>query len=135
MIKKSIALVCVMACLLTLSISAFAAETRASEQIKQYSMSVTPQDGDLIIEFSVAGNGKMNKIGCQSIYIYEKSGTTWSYVESLSENNSGMSKTNTHFHANAIYCDFEAGVDYKVVVTVFAEDSAGRDTRTKTFYV
>ena len=38
-------------------------------------------------------------------------------------------------HTNSIYFDSEKGVEYKVVVTIFAEDDDGRDSRSKTFYV
>ena len=34
-----------------------------------------------------------------------------------------------------ISADCEVGIRYKVKVTIFAEDSAGRDTRSQTFYV
>ena len=77
----------------------------------------------------------MNKIGCESIEVYEKEGADWQLVESLDEDDEGMSSTNVPRHRNDIACDGEAGVEYKVVVTIFAENDAGRDTRTKTSYV
>lgn len=133
--NKLIAFICVVACLAAMIVPAFAAETRASSQIFHYSMDATMSKGTIKVYFSVDGVGTMQKIGCESIYIYEKSGTRWSLVESFSESDSGMSKTRSVGHVNTIYYGGEADVEYKVVVTVFAEDSSDRDTRTKTFYV
>lgn len=114
---------------------AFAAETRASRQISIYSMNVTPITGMLDVKFSVTANGPANKLGCESIYVYEKSGSRWDFVDSKDEDDPGMSRTDYYAHRNNIYFDSESGVEYKVVVTIFAENDEGRDTRTKTFYV
>lgn len=133
--RRLIASVFAVMCLMTMTISAFAVEARASEQISQYSMDATNSSGTIKVYFSVSSLKTKTKIGCSSIYVYEKSGTRWSLVESLTEDDFGMSRTNTFSHKNTIYCASEAGVDYKVVVTIFAEDSTDRDTRTKTFYV
>lgn len=120
-------------CLLT--VPAFAAEARASEQIRSYSIDVATTVGSINTKFSVTGNGIMDKVGCESIKVYEKSGSSWILTESLDEDDAGMSRSNYQAHINTIYCDGESSVDYKVVVTVFAENSAGRDTRSKTVYV
>lgn len=77
----------------------------------------------------------MNKIGAESIRVYENRGTYWSLVEYLKEDDAGMSVLNNYAHGNTIYCNGTAGVEYKVAATVFAEDDAGRDTRSKTTYV
>lgn len=124
-----------LACVVQLAIPSSAATIMASSQIVSYSMTTTVSTGTLNVAFSIVGKGYMDKIGCQSIYIYEKVGTSWSFVESRLEDDTGMSVTDAYAHMNTIYCDGEAGVSYKVVVTVFAENSAGRDARTKTFYV
>ena len=55
--------------------------------------------------------------------------------ESLDEKDSGMSRSNARAFSNDIEFDAEKGVEYKVVVTVFADDGSERDTRTRTFYV
>ena len=46
-----------------------------------------------------------------------------------------MSRSNARAFSNDIEFDAEKGVEYKVVVTVFADDGSERDTRTRTFYV
>ena len=132
---RFIIFVCTFCCMLLLAIPTFAAEVRASDQIKQSSMGVSASQGTLEIKFSITGKGTMTKIGCESIDVYEIIGTRLSLVESLTEDDSGMSGTNTFSYKNTIYCDGTAGTEYKVVVTVFAENTAGRDSRTETFYV
>lgn len=77
----------------------------------------------------------MNKLGCESIKVYEKSGSRWISCETWDEDDTGMSRSNGAMYANTIYCDGDADVEYKVVVTIFAENDAGRDTRSQTFYV
>ena len=75
----------------------------------------------------------MDRIGCESIYIYDRS--SGDLVESFDENDTGMSRSNTAKYANMITADCKVGTSYRVEVTIFAEDSAGRDTRSQTFYV
>ena len=75
----------------------------------------------------------MDRIGCESIYIYDRS--SGDLVESFDENDTGMSRSNTVRYANMITADCEVGTRYRVEVTIFAENSAGRDTRSQTFYV
>lgn len=118
-----------------LTFPAVAASARASDQISMYRMYVSTSKGSIDVEFSITGTGTMNKIGCQSVYVYKHEGDSWRYVQRLLEDDEGMSKSNTFTHKNMVCCTGEAGVEYKVVVTVFAEDDAGRDARTKTFYV
>lgn len=121
-------------CIISLTISAFATET-SSAQIGAYEMDVSAGSGTLDTEFDVTGNGPVNKLGCESIYVYRWTGTGWTYVTSRLEDDEGMSKTNSGYHTEVIYIGCTAGVEYKVVVTIFAENDAGRDTRTEAFYL
>lgn len=109
------------------------ASARASDQIRSYLIQVESNDRNIYIDFSVIGNGGMDRIGCESIYIYDRS--SGDLVESFDENDTGMSRSNTVRYANMITADCEVGTSYRVEVTIFAEDSAGRDTRSQTFYV
>lgn len=133
--KKYISLMLVSIFIFILAIPALAVETRASDQITLYNMAVTPISGMIDVKFSVTGAGIVNKLGCQSIYVYKKSGSNWIYVDSRTEDDDGMSRENFHAHKNNIDLNSESGVEYKVVVTIYAENDEGRDTRTKVFYV
>lgn len=132
--KRFISLLMTAVCIFLFAMPAFAT-TKASSQINNYNMTVTPSASTLNINFSIMGNNLMDKIGCESIYVYEKSGSRWALVDSWDEDDPGMSLSNTDFNKNTMYCNSKNGVEYKVVMTVFAEDSNGRDTRTRTIYV
>ena len=125
----------VMLCLSLMPISVFAAEERSSDQISQYSIQAIPIPGKINVTFFIQGPGIVDKIGCESIEVFEKEGTQWEPTESYFEDDDGMSVTNSLRHKNTILCDAESGVEDKIVVTVFAENDAGRDTRSQTFYV
>ena len=109
------------------------AAARASDQIVDYKMEVIPTSGKLGISFYVSGTGMMNELGCESIYVYEVGNVL--PEKSWDEDDAGMTRKNGGAYSNTIYFDSEKGVEYKVVVTIFAEDDDGRDSRSKTFYV
>jgi len=136
-IKRFFSIIMSIICMSTLCVPSFAVDARASAQIAAYEMDVAPTTDKLAIFFSITGSGKMDKIGCESIYVYELINSEWTIVSSQTklENDSGMSNTSAFFHTNIIYCDGKCGVAYKVVVTVFSENSKGRDTRSETFFV
>ena len=130
--KKLVVLLFLIACMVTTMIPASA---RASYQIDDYFMDSFSNDEKIYVDFSVTGTNSMKLIGCESIYIYESNGGSWIEVDFLDENDPGMSGRNTLRYAETVNVDCEVGVRYKVVVTIFAEDSAGRDSRQQTFYV
>lgn len=133
--KRAVALVCTLFCIMSLMTPVFALNTRASDQIKMYWMDTIVTKGAVNVEFSITGKVIMNKLGCESIYLYRKSGSAWVYEDSMKENDTGMSATKKGNHGNTITLSGSAGVEYMVVVTVFAENDAGRDSRSQTFYV
>ena len=102
-------------------------------QIENYEINVTVSRGKINVEFSVDGISKMDKLGCESIYIYKDTSST--PAGSRLEDDFGMSKTDASSHKNTISLPASAGVKYTVVVTIFAENSDGRDTRQETFSV
>ena len=128
--KRVISIFCAVICMMTMVVSASA---RASDQIGNYLIKAKSDDGNIYVNFSVTGTGGMDRIGCESIYIYDRS--SGDLVESFDEYDTDMSRSNTAKYANMITADCEVGTSYRVEVTIFAEDSAGRDTRSQTFYV
>ncbi|USF28320.1 hypothetical protein N510_003279 [Firmicutes bacterium ASF500] len=135
--KKTKQLICIIAAfsIIALNISVASASTKASDQISVFGMDVSTSKGSIDIEFSVMGVDTVDKLGCQSIYIYKQVGNSWYFVENVLEDEPGMSSTNTFTHTNLICRPGTAGVKYKVIVTIFAENSAGRDSRGQIFYV
>lgn len=133
--KGFFSLIIIIACFYTMASTSFAILTRASDQIHTYYIYVTPVTNEVEVNFMVSGNGMMDKIGCEQIEVYEKVGTKWEVVESLDEDDVGMSCFNEASYSNTLSCNTEKGVEYKVEVTIFAENDDGRDTRSQTFYV
>lgn len=131
--KRLLALVLIFA--LLLSLPALATTNRASDQIGSRNIRVTAISGQIAVKASIVGMGVMNKIGCQSIFIYTQNGSSWTMTDFSTESYEGMTSTNAGAHMGMYYFDSVAGVNYRVVVTVFAENDAGRDSRTDIFYV
>ncbi len=77
----------------------------------------------------------MNKIGCQSIYLYKEYGTGWLLVDRMREEDDNMYSTNIAGHMANYYFDSDVGVRYLLEITMFAENDEGRDTIEETFYV
>ncbi len=133
-IKKVFALVIVFAMLM--SLPTLAVEDRASDQIGRHDIRVTALSGQIGIKASIVGVATMNKVGCQSIYLYERYGTGWLLVDRLRENyDDNMYSTNVAGHMANYYFDSEVGVEYRLEITLFAENDEGRDTVSQTFYV
>lgn len=115
---------------------AAANDFRASNQIARYAVAATATgNGEISINFSINGVSRMDKIGADSIKIYAQSGRQWILVKIYSSDDDGMSSTDTNYFANTLYYSGTAGTYYKIDVTVFAENSAGFDSRTETRYV
>ena len=98
--KRVISLFCAIICMMTMVVSASA---RASDQIGNYLIKAKSDDGNIYVNFSVTGTGGMDRIGCESIYIYDRS--SGDLVESFDENDTGMSRSNTVRYANMITAD------------------------------
>ena len=77
----------------------------------------------------------MKELGAEEIVIYRRSGSKWIEADSYDKNDAGMTKSNVYRYKNTVTFDGTSDVEYKIVVTVFAEDSSGYDSRTKTHYV
>ena len=120
---------------LVLSFPSFAYEDRASDQIGRHDIKVTPLSGQIAIKASIFGMGTMNKIGCESIYLYRQYGSVWISTDWMLEDDYNMYSTNTEAHMANYYFNSTAGVKYRVDITLFAENDEGRDTVSQTFYV
>lgn len=113
------------------------ASARASEQIDSYKMNVTSTgNGEIAIMFSVTGNGMMDRLGAESIRIFERGTYGWELTDSFDEDDPDMVETNSPQYGNTIYFQGEPGEQYQIIVTIFAEDENGdSDSRSKTFTV
>ena len=119
---------------LALAIPAYADTARASGQLSRYSVNAENIGGHIYVHVNVFGTLNVTKVGCESIYVYEKVGSDWQLYEKLLEDDPEMSVSSSmYLHTHDF--DSRAGKEYKVNVTIFAENADGRDTRDFTFIV
>ena len=130
---KILALILVACTLLT--IPSFAAEPRASEQIHMHIVYAEAEPGHIYVEATIYGTEIMDKIGCQNLQILKMTDSGWELYVSLFENDEGMSSEDTFVHDYTNTFESEVGVEYYVLITVFAENENGRDNRTYEYYV
>ncbi len=132
-ILKLISVILVIVFLVGVPVYALAAEARASAWFSGYGASVVASsNGKLYIDFRVVGTGTMTKLGASTIEIYKSNGT---FVKSISYTASGneyMMGYNTAYHSGSVPYSGVAGQKYYAVVTFFARNSSGADTRTYT---
>lgn len=120
-----------------LSATTVFAAARASEQIDIYDIDVaTIGNGDIAIKFSVTGNGRMECLGAESIYIFERGTFGWELTESFDKDDPDMTEYDSPKYGNTVYFYGDPGKEYRVIVTIFAEDQYGEsDSRSRTFTV
>lgn len=135
--KRIVSVVLALVLTTLLATVAVATEVRASALIVSHSCSASAgTDGEMDVTFSITGKKIMSTIGAKSIYFYVKNGNTWKFDKLYTQYYIGMSAENKLTHGNTITYQGKAGTEYKIVVTLFVEDSEGAtDSRTYTKYV
>lgn len=136
-LKRITAFVLALTLTTLLAVTAAAAEARGSTLIVSHSCTATADgDGDFHVTFSITGKKVMSRIGAESMYIYVKNGGMWVLEESYGKYSTGMSATNRLAYGNTIDHQGREKAEYKIVVTLFVEDSTGAtDSRDYTKYV
>lgn len=104
---------------------------QASDQLAYYAAyAVTSSGGKVIIEFEVDGTRRMDLVGASYIVVQEKTGGKWmgvsTYFGSVAN---GMLGDNTFSHMGSITYKGTVGKEYRALVTVYAENSIGDDSR------
>lgn len=113
----------------------FAAVPRASEYISSgnAASTATAVKGEIEITYDVTGRGRMTKIGASKIIVQEKNGGSWETVKTFwGSVSNGMLDENTTSHAGSVTYTGTSGKQYRAIVTVYAENSGGSDSRTVT---
>lgn len=132
-ILRSISVILVIVFLVSAPVQALAAEARASAWLSGYGASVVASgNGKINVEFRVVGTGTMTKLGASLIYIYKSDGTRVATISAATKGNEYMMKSNTAFHSGSVPYSGVAGQKYYAVVTFFAKNSSGSDTRSYT---
>lgn len=121
-------------CALTIFVSA--TDVKASYYIDKWEVDATLTDkGNIAIKISVDGTGRMTALGGKEIIIYEKINNRWMIADYFDRDDPGMVGTNTNTFVNTIYTNAYPNTEYKICVTIFAEDSSGDDSRYQEIYI
>jgi hypothetical protein len=116
---------------LLLSTAAFAA-MNASAYITATNAWITRSGNTVEVNFSIVGNGTMEKIGVKYIYLYEKNGNSWdlvktfAYTDSLYEDI--MMDSDIGAHAGYLSYSGSASKNYYADCRFYAEKNGGSDT-------
>lgn len=112
---------------------AFATALRASKYISSYKAVISPAgDGDVTVNCSVVATGQMETLGMQSIKIYSGNGVklaTYSYTTPGYEYLMG---SDTGRKSASITYSGVSGRSYYAVITFYASDGSGSDSKSYT---
>ena len=124
-------IVFVVALTLLLSTAAFAT-MNASAYITMTNTWITRSGNTVKVNFSIVGNGTMDKIGVKYVYLYEKNGTDWDLVETFDYTDPDyddiMMDTDIGGHAGYLPYSGFASKSYYADVRFYAEKNGGSDT-------
>ena len=116
---------------LTLSTVAIASTT-SSAYIGYTNAYFTRSGNNVNIYFSIVGRGLMNEIGVSEIYLYEKTGNTWSLIYTFDSSDSDytddMLSFNTTAKADHVTYSGSSSKDYYALLRFYAADDNGSDT-------
>jgi hypothetical protein len=131
-IRIVLAVVIAAMCLSAVPFAASAAP-EASDYIDYYSASISKSSTTMTVNFSIYATGTMTSLGASTIRIYSKSGSASTLVSTLSSSTTtGMLKSNSAYHSSSVQCSGTAGTQYYAVVTFYAADSSGSETKSYT---
>ncbi len=135
--KSRIAAILCIALLFAYLIVPAGASMQASDIISSHSCkAVAKGNGKIGVTFSITAKYPISQIGAKSMYFFASNGDSWTLEEAYDKTDDGMVRNNGGAHGGTIYYQGTSGVRYRVVVTLFAEDSDGTsDARTYTMYV
>lgn len=106
----------------------------ASYYLDQYFIALSAEGNEeMSVSVLVEGVGVQDKIGISYIDIEEKVGNRWSYVDTLdAADNPGFYDYDSDAYMGDVYFEGTPGVEYRVIVCVYAGKNGGSDTRTIT---
>jgi hypothetical protein len=116
------------------SASASDASTNASDYLSIYSATVVAEsNGRIAVWFDVNATRVMDLVGASNIVIQTNNGGVWTGVATyFGSSANGMLAPNTYSHTGYITYQGSSGKQYRALVTVYASNSSGSDSRTIT---
>ena len=121
------------------SITAYAAENvepYASTYFSSYSAEIIPNgSGEITIRYSVKAKKTMPELGASKVVVQEKSGSTWTDKKTFSKSTTpSMVASNKPIFTKDLKYSGTEGKEYRAVITFYAKDSNGSDTKVYTCY-
>lgn len=110
------------------------APMRASDYFSSYSVAATSgSEGDVAISISIRPKRTMDSIGATKIVIQEKNGNRWKevYTKTGSNYNGLLDSDSSSFRGSYTYSG-TSGKTYRAIVTLYAKDAFGSDSKTVT---
>lgn len=129
MYKKSLSLILIVA--LLLSVFTVSVSARASYYFSSYSASLHQgsSSGKISVSYTVVSSaGTMNLIGISRIQVYKSNGTLYKTITGSTSN--GLLKSSAFTTAGTYSISCASGTSYYCIVTVYASNSSGSDSRT-----
>lgn len=114
------------------SISAYAAEARASSRISGCSATLEKlSNGDLKLKFSITATGIMDSLGASSVVIERYNGNKWAEEQTYSFSDTPELQTSgeNRYTVTLVITPQYADSNYRAEVTFYAEDSSGSNTK------
>lgn len=104
----------------------------ASDYLAKYTIAMGPgsNTGELLLAYSVVGTGNATTTGIKKIAVYKANGTYVTTIYGSTFNN--LLGASTSYHGGTYTYKGVSGTSYYMLVTVYAGDSYGSDTRTVT---
>lgn len=131
-LKKATHILAIMVVLsILLSVTAFAASTRASKYLSAYYATISQtSDGDLSIHFQVIAPAKMDQLGVSKIAVQRYTGSYWrtEYNFTYPETPELQGKNVGVYSETVVYTPQYPDSSYRAVVTFYASNSSGSDT-------
>ena len=132
---KNIHTILILSIILVLCISASTfAFVEASSYLASYTTTITAEGSSkILITFDVAATGKMTSIGVTQIEVQKKVGNNWVTDTTLTASNyPNFLTSNSIGHASSVRITGISGTQYRAVLTFYAADSSGSDSKNLT---
>jgi len=132
--KRKMLLILTLSTILIFSISVVASAERSSHYLESYHSTIVAEGNKkILIDFLVFGTGKMTSIGVTQIEVQKKSGSTWVTDQTLkSSSYPNFLASNKILHASQVRINGVVGTEYRAIVTFYAANSNGSDSKNYT---
>ncbi len=111
---------------------ALAATLRASKYISSYNAVIYSSDNEITVDCSITGTGRMKTLGIKSVKIYTSSGTNVATYSYTTDGYEYLMGSDTGRKTASVTYTGVSGRTYYAVVTFYASDGSGSDSRTHT---